>query len=58
MTTLSKQNKALNQWACGFLAANLPMKPKRTRRLSYSEAWMVAKRERMRMKVFGHYGDK
>ena len=57
MATIAEQNKALSKWACGFLAINSPQKPKRTRRLSYSNAWLAAKREQMRMRVFGHYGD-
>jgi len=55
---ISKTSNALSIWASKFLADNLPEKPKQTRRLSYAEAWLAARREKMKMKAFGHYGDK
>jgi hypothetical protein len=58
MSEISETSKALSMWAAKFLADNSSKKPKRTRRLSYTEAWLVGKREIMRKKVFGHYGEK
>ena len=60
MKNINRNSEILSEWACNFLTQNLPikpLKPKRTRRLSLSEAWIAAKKEKMRMKVFGHYGE-
>jgi len=44
---LQRQSAFLNQWAFGGR--------KRTRRLSYAEAWREAQRCKLRLKLFGHY---
>jgi len=44
---IREQNAALNRWAFG--------PRRRTRRLSWAEAWREAERCRRRMRLFGHY---
>lgn len=47
---LIAMNAGLNRWMLGVLGNR-----RRTRRLSYAEAWREAEKCRRRMKLFGHY---